>query len=57
MQVVLLPVGKDVYAVLTDWVREVVTAPPLTPLATGPELLTGPVIPAVRGTQSWNAFF
>ena len=41
MQAVLLPVGKDVYAVLIDWVREVVTAPPLTSLVTGPELVLG----------------
>jgi len=41
VQAVLLPVGKDMYAVLMDWVREVVTAPPLTPLVTGPRLVLG----------------
>jgi len=41
VQAVLLPVGSDVYAVLIDWVREVVTAPPLTPLVTGPKLVLG----------------
>ena len=41
MQAVLLPAGQDVYAVLVDWVREVVTAPPLTALVTGPELVLG----------------
>ena len=41
VQAVLLPVGQDVYAVLVDWVREVVTAPPLTPLVTGPGLVLG----------------
>lgn len=37
----LLPVGRDVYAIPIDWVREVVTAPPLTALVTGPELVLG----------------
>ena len=41
VQAVLLPVGKDLYGVPVDWVREVVTAPPLTPLVTGPELVLG----------------
>jgi chemotaxis signal transduction protein len=41
VQVVLLPVGKDLYGVPIHWVREVVTAPPLTPLVTGPELVLG----------------
>jgi purine-binding chemotaxis protein CheW len=41
VQAVLLPAGEDVYAVLVDWVREVVTAPPLTALVTGPELVLG----------------
>jgi purine-binding chemotaxis protein CheW len=41
VQAVLLPAGEDVYAVLIDWVREVVTAPPLTALVTGPELVLG----------------
>jgi purine-binding chemotaxis protein CheW len=41
VQAVLLPAGEDVYAVLVDWVREVVTAPPLTTLVTGPELVLG----------------
>ena len=41
MQAVLLPAGEDVYAVLVHWVREVVTAPPLTTLVTAPELVLG----------------
>jgi purine-binding chemotaxis protein CheW len=41
VQAVLLPVAEDVYAVAMDWVREVVTAPPLTPLVTAPEVVLG----------------
>jgi chemotaxis signal transduction protein len=41
VQVVLLPVGRDLYGVPVDWVREVVTAPVLTPLVTGPGLVLG----------------
>jgi chemotaxis protein histidine kinase CheA len=38
---VLMPVGGDLYAVPTGWVREVVTAPALTPLVTGPAVVLG----------------
>ncbi|MDQ1629541.1 MAG: purine-binding chemotaxis protein CheW [Actinomycetota bacterium] len=40
-QAVLLPVGADMYAVPVGWVREVVAAPPLTPLVTAPPLVLG----------------
>jgi purine-binding chemotaxis protein CheW len=39
-QVVVLPVGRDRYAVPIEWVREVVAAPAVTPLVTaGPPVL------------------
>jgi purine-binding chemotaxis protein CheW len=41
VQVVLLPIGSDRYAVPVEWMREVVTAPPLTPLVTGPDVVLG----------------
>jgi chemotaxis signal transduction protein len=41
MDAVLVPVNGDLYAVPTGWVREVVTAPPLTPLVTGPAMVLG----------------
>jgi purine-binding chemotaxis protein CheW len=41
LQVVLLPIGADLYAVPVGWVREVVPAPPLTPLVTAPRLVLG----------------
>jgi purine-binding chemotaxis protein CheW len=41
MQVVLLPIGSDLYAVPVEWMREVVTAPPLTALVTGPDVVLG----------------
>lgn len=37
----LLPVGADLYALPVDWAREVVAAPPLTPLATAPAVVLG----------------
>lgn len=41
LQVVLLPVGHDVYAVPVAWIREVVVASSLTPLVTAPPLVLG----------------
>jgi chemotaxis signal transduction protein len=41
VQVVLLPIGSDLYAVPVEWMREVVTAPPLTALVTGPDVVLG----------------
>ena len=41
MDAVLMPVGDDLYAVPTGWVREVVGAPALTPLVTGPAGVLG----------------
>ena len=41
MDAVLVPVDGDLYAVPTGWVREVVTAPTLTPLVTGPAVVLG----------------
>ena len=41
LHAVLLPVGDDLYALGVDWVREVVLAPPLTPLVTAPPLVLG----------------
>jgi chemotaxis signal transduction protein len=38
---VLIPVGGDVYAVPIEWVREVVVAPALTQLVTGPATVLG----------------
>ena len=36
-----MPVGRDLYAVAIDWVREVVSAPALTPLVTAPAPVLG----------------
>ncbi|KFF59341.1 hypothetical protein JF66_12010 [Cryobacterium sp. MLB-32] len=41
LHVVLAPVGVDVYAVPVDRVRQVVAAPMLTPLVTGPSTVLG----------------
>jgi purine-binding chemotaxis protein CheW len=41
MDAVLVPVGEDLYAVPIGWVREVVLAPPLTPLVTAPSMVLG----------------
>jgi purine-binding chemotaxis protein CheW len=41
MDAILVPVGADLYAVPIDWVREVVTAPPLTRLVTAPAMVLG----------------
>jgi purine-binding chemotaxis protein CheW len=41
LQAILLPVGADLYAVPVGWIREVVVAPSLTPLVTGPSLVLG----------------
>lgn len=41
MQAVLLPVGADAYALPVDWVRQVVAAPPVTPLVTAPSMVLG----------------
>lgn len=41
LNAVLLPVGDDLYAVPVGWVREVIPAPPLTPLVTAPPLVLG----------------
>jgi hypothetical protein len=41
MDAVLMPIGDDLYAVPTGWVREVVSAPALTPLVTGPAVVLG----------------
>jgi purine-binding chemotaxis protein CheW len=41
MDVVVVPVGDDLYAVPISWVREVVTAPPMTPLVTAPPMVLG----------------
>jgi chemotaxis signal transduction protein len=41
MDAVLVPVGEDLYAVPIGWVREVVPAPPLTPLVTAPAMVIG----------------
>jgi purine-binding chemotaxis protein CheW len=38
---VLVPVSDDIYAVPIGWVREVVAAPPLTPLVTAPPMVLG----------------
>jgi purine-binding chemotaxis protein CheW len=40
-QVLLLPVGRDVYALPVNWVREVVVASAVTPLATAPAMVLG----------------
>jgi purine-binding chemotaxis protein CheW len=41
MDAVVVPVGEDRYAVPISWVREVVTAPPMTPLVTAPAMVLG----------------
>jgi chemotaxis signal transduction protein len=41
VQALLLPVGGDLYALPVDWVREVVAAPTVTPLATAPLVVLG----------------
>jgi purine-binding chemotaxis protein CheW len=41
MDVILVPVGADLYAVPIGWVREVVTAPLVTRLVTAPSLVLG----------------
>ena len=41
MQAVLLPVGADAYALPVEWVRQVVAAPPVTPLVTAPPMVLG----------------
>jgi purine-binding chemotaxis protein CheW len=41
MQVVLLPVGAEWYAVPVEWVREVVAAPSVAPLVTAPAIVLG----------------
>jgi chemotaxis signal transduction protein len=41
MDVILIPVGADLYAVPIGWVREVVLAPPLTRLVTAPPMVLG----------------
>jgi purine-binding chemotaxis protein CheW len=38
---VLIPVGEDLFAIPIGWVREVVTAPALTPLVTAPGMVLG----------------
>jgi purine-binding chemotaxis protein CheW len=40
-QVLLLPVGADLYALPVDWVREVVAASTVTQLATAPAAVLG----------------
>jgi purine-binding chemotaxis protein CheW len=41
LDVVLVPVAKELYALPIGWVREVVTAPTLTRLATAPPMVLG----------------
>ena len=41
MRALLVPVGPDTYAIDLRLVREVVTAPPLTPLPTAPRSVVG----------------
>jgi purine-binding chemotaxis protein CheW len=41
VDVVLVPVGHDLYAVPIGWVREVVSPGALTPLATAPPMVLG----------------
>ena len=41
MDVVLVPVGRDLYAVPIGWVREVVSTPRVTPLVTAPATVLG----------------
>ena len=37
----LLPLGSDLYALPLDWAHEVVAAPTVTPLVTGPPVVVG----------------
>jgi purine-binding chemotaxis protein CheW len=41
MDVILVPVGDDLYGVPIGWVREVLAAPPLTTLVTAPSTVLG----------------
>ena len=41
MDVILVPVGDDLYGVPIGWVREVLAAPPLTTLVTAPPTVLG----------------
>ena len=41
MRALLVPVGSDLFAVPTSWVREVVASPHPTPLPTAPAMLLG----------------
>jgi purine-binding chemotaxis protein CheW len=41
VQTLLLPAGRDLYALPVDWVREVVVAPTLTRLPTSPPVVLG----------------
>lgn len=41
MHAVMVPVGSDPYAVPTDWVRQVLLAPPSTVLVTAPSVVMG----------------
>jgi len=41
MRALLVPVGADLFAVPTSWVREVVASPRPTPLPTAPAMLLG----------------
>ena len=36
-----MPVGADAYALPAEWVRQVVAAPPVTPLVTAPSMVLG----------------
>ena len=41
MHSVLMPVHADTYALPIEWVREVLAAPPVTPLTTAPPVVLG----------------
>jgi purine-binding chemotaxis protein CheW len=41
MHAVLLPVGRDLYALPIDWVRQTLVAPLITPLVTAPPPVLG----------------
>ncbi|MDT5068298.1 MAG: purine-binding chemotaxis protein CheW, partial [Mycobacterium sp.] len=41
VQVLLMPVGRDLYALPVNWVREVVAPSAVTPLATAPAMVLG----------------
>ena len=41
MHAVVVPVGSDLYAMPIEWVRQVLAAPPITPLVTSPPLVLG----------------